>query len=216
MFIAYTKILKITKYIHRVFTNYYIPARGTGIMVYPNMNQILIAWTADEHVYTQKNAEWYWTVGIIGATVAALAFIFSNIMFGVFVVVATIALCIVSSKPPRRIDYSINDRGIMIDDRLYTFLSMKAFWIEHNHGKTADSTSFVGTDSETGEQVETGNFVYNKPAILIRSSRPVMPYIHIPIEEVDPEEIRDILLKYIPERQMSESQFHKIFEQFGF
>lgn len=195
------------------------------------MNQILIAWTADEHIYIEKNSQWYWTVGIIGATVALLSFIFGNVMFGVFVVVATIALCLVSSKPPRRVQYSINDRGIMIDDRLYTFLSMKAFWIEHNHGKNGvelsrgendendeiNSTEQSGNESNEKEvDAEHSNIDYNRPAILIRSTRPVMPYIHIPIEEVDPEDVREILLKYIPERQMSESQLYKIFEQLGF
>lgn len=153
------------------------------------MNQILIAWTADEHVYTHKTSEWYWTVGTIGATLAALSFIFSNVILGILFVVSTVALCLAASQEPRRINYSINDRGIVINDRLYTFLSLKAFWIEH--------------DSD-------------QPSVLIRSNRPVMPYIHLPIDEVDPEDIRDVLLKYLPETKMEDSKAHKIFDQLGF
>ena len=40
----------------------------------------LIEWDAPEHHYVEKTADWYWAVGIITLTAAALAFIFGNII----------------------------------------------------------------------------------------------------------------------------------------
>ncbi len=153
------------------------------------MNETLISWKAYEHAYTEKGSEWYWAVGIITFTAAVLAIIFGNIIFALFLIISGVALSIHASKPPRLIEYSINDRGIVVGDRLYTFLDLESFWIEHNHPL---------------------------PHALVKSHKFFMPYLHIPIDEVDPEEVRKILLKYIAETEHSEPVSVKILESLGF
>ncbi len=151
--------------------------------------QPLISWDAYEHVHTEKNNDWYWAVGIITITATVLAFIFNNIIFGIFIIVGAFALVVHSSKKPRMIHCEINDRGIVINDILYPFLSLESFWID----------------------------AHERPAkILIKSHKTFMPYITIHIDEVDPEQVRDILLNYIAETEHSEPLSQKILERFGF
>ncbi len=149
----------------------------------------LISWDAHEHVHTEKNNDWYWAVGIITITAAALAFIFNNFIFGIFIIVGSFALVIHSSKKPRLIHCEINDRGVIINDTLYPFLTLESFWID----------------------------AHIRPAkIIIKSHKTFMPFIIIYIDEVDPEEVRDILLNYISETEHHEPISQKLLEMLGF
>lgn len=149
----------------------------------------LISWNALEHIHTEKNNDWYWAVGIITITAVALAFIFNNIMFGIFLLVASFALVVHASKKPKMLHCEINDRGIVINNILYPFLTLDSFWID----------------------------AHLRPAkVIVKSHKLFMPYIVIYIDEVDPEEVRDILLNYISETEHDESISQKVLEIFGF
>jgi hypothetical protein len=149
----------------------------------------LLEWDAPEHHHTEKNNDWFWAVGIITLTAAALAFIFGDIIFGLFIIVGVFSLVIHTVRKPRIIHVEINDRGIVIDRVLYPFLTLDSFWIDaHEH----------------------------PPKILIKSTKMFMPYISANIEEVNREKVRDLLLNYIAETEHHEPLTQKILERFGF
>jgi len=149
----------------------------------------LISWNAPEHYYVEKHPDWYWAVGIVTLALAAVAFILSNAITGIFVIVAAVALVLHASRPPRVVTYSIIDRGIVADDILYPFLSLESFWIPHDEAI---------------------------PRIIIKSHKTFMPYIIIYIDEVSPEHIREIMLTYIAETEHKESVLKHILERLGF
>lgn len=151
--------------------------------------QPLIEWNAPEHIHTEKTNDWYWGVGIITLTATVLAFIFGNVIFGIFILVGVFALVVHSSRRPRTLHIEVNDRGIIVDKLLYPFLTLESFWIE------ADQAY---------------------PKILLKSLKTFMPYLVIHIEEVDPEKVREILLKYIAETEHHEPLTQKLLERFGF
>lgn len=149
----------------------------------------LISWNAPEHYHTEKNNDWYWAVGIITLTASVLAFIFGNVVFGILIIVGVFALLIKSSRNPNVISYEINDRGIIIDKTLYPFITLESFWIDAHEVP---------------------------PKIIIKSLKTFMPYIIIYIEEVNPEDVRSILLKYIAEKEHTEPFLQKVMESLGF
>ena len=151
--------------------------------------QPLISWDAPEHLHTEKNNDWYWAVGIITITIAALAIILNNVIFAIFIIVAAFALVVHAAKKPRIIHIEINDRGIVIDKVLYPFLTLESFWIDAH------------------EEI---------PKIILKSHKVFMPFITVHIEEVDREHVRDILLNYIAETEHIEPLSQKIMERFGF
>ncbi len=151
--------------------------------------QPLISWDAPEHHYTEKNNDWYWGVGIITLTAAALAFIFGNVIFGILIIVGVFALVVHAARKPSVIHIEINDRGIVIGEILYPFLTLESFWI----------------DAEE-----------HPPKILLKSTKTFMPYIIIHIAEIDREHVREVLLKYIAETEHHEPVMQKILERFGF
>ena len=151
--------------------------------------EALISWTAPAHFYVEKRPDWYWAVGIITLAIAAVCGIFGQIITGIFVVVAAVALVLHASRPPKRIHCEINDRGIIIDKTLYPFLTLDSFWIPHDE-------------------------VPHK--LLLKSNKLIMPLIVIYIDDVDPEEIREILLKYIAETEHHEPFLKHVLEGLGF
>lgn len=151
--------------------------------------EALISWTAPTHVHTEKRPDWYWAVGIITLALAAVAFIFGEIITGIFVIVAAVALVLHASHPPQEITYEINDRGILLNDVLYPFVSLDSFWIPHDE---------------------------DQPKVLVKSRKLIAPLMVMHIDEVDPEEVRKILLKYIAETEHREPVLKKLLEWLGF
>ncbi|HEY4494762.1 MAG TPA: hypothetical protein VJC02_01515 [Candidatus Paceibacterota bacterium] len=149
----------------------------------------LISWDAPEHHHTEKNNDWYWAVGIITFTSTALAFIFGNVMFGILIIIGVFSLLVHAAKKPDMVHVEINDRGIVVDKTLYTFLNLESFWID----------------------------AHVEPAkIILKSTKTFMPYVTIYITDVDKEKVREILLKYIAETEHSEPLSQIILERFGF
>jgi hypothetical protein len=48
------------------------------------------------------------------------------------------------------------------------------------------------------------------------SKKLLMPFIHLPVEEVDIDDVRNYLLQYLHEEELHESFLEKILEYFGF
>ncbi len=149
----------------------------------------LLEWDAPHHHHTEKNNDWYWAVGIITLTAAALAFIFGEFIFGVMIIVGVFALVVHASKKPRIIHIEINDRGVVIEGTLYPFLALESFWIDAHE---------------------------EPPKLLIKSTKMFMPLLSLQIEGVHREEVRDVLLNYIAETEHHEPLSQKILERFGF
>jgi hypothetical protein len=149
----------------------------------------LISWSAPAHLYTEKRPDWYWAVGIITLALAVTAFIFGDAITGIFVVVAAVALVVHASRPPHTVRYEISDRGIAFDDDLYPFLTLDSFWIPHDE---------------------------EPPKILLKSRKLFMPLIVVYIDDVEPEEVRQVLLKYIAETEHREPFVKKLLEWLGF
>src|SRR3989344_9336438 len=151
--------------------------------------EALITWSAPEHLYTKKSPDWYWAVGLISLALAVVAFLFGNIITGIFVVVAAAALVIHASHEPKVLDCEINDRGVLIGNTFYPFLTLESFWIPHDEFPAK---------------------------LLLKSSKTFMPMIVIYVDEVDPEEVREILLNYISETEHHEPFLVHLLERLGF
>ena len=151
--------------------------------------EALISWNAPEHFHVEKRQDWYWSVGIVTLTISAVSIILGNIITGIFVLVAAVALVIHASHPPRIVYHEINDRGLIVHDKFYSFLNLESFWIPHDD---------------------------IPPRLILKSRKMMMPYIVIFIDECDPEDIREVMLKYIAETEHHEHFLHRVLERLGF
>lgn len=151
-----------------------------------------IRWTGFEFEYKEKTADWFWAVSIIVVSIAIIAYIYDNTIFGMFILLAGATSLSLAKKPPQLIDYELDKEGLHINDKLYTHLDFKAFWVMESK--------------------------YHAPKLLLRTNKLINPILIITIETdyVDAVVIRDFLLDYIPEEKMDEPLSIRFMEFLGF
>lgn len=149
-------------------------------------------WQAHEYYFQEKTSDWYWAVGIIGVSIAVISIIFGNVLFALLVLLSTFALSLFASREPKIIRFEINKSGVIIGRTLYPFGTLESFWVEDN--------KHLGHPSQ----------------LFIKSQRTMMPLIAIPLEGVNPEDLRDFLLDHLLESHHTEPLSQKILEYFGF
>ncbi len=150
----------------------------------------IISWKIEEYNHRVKNPDWFWALGVIALASAAIAVIYHDALFAVFIILGALILGYYAAREPKVIDISINEEGVRIKEYLYTFKTLKGFAVEEH---------------PMGNQ------------LLIESSRLVAPIIAIPLpSSVDTEELVDLLKPHIPLKELKEHPTHRIMEHIGF
>ncbi len=138
-----------------------------------------LEWSAPEFTKYQKDVIWFLIGGAIGLGLLIFSLLNKNFIFALIVILSAFSLYVWSQKEPRKIKFVINVKGIMIDNACYNFDNLKSFWI-----------------------------FYEPPEVKflsLESKKTIMPHIKIPLGEIDPNKIRELLLKFLPEEKQEES-----------
>lgn len=146
---------------------------------------------APEYYHRHKAADWYWAVGIIAVSAAVTAVILNNVLLAVLIVLGAFSLSMYAAREPRTHDIEINDRGIIIGKFLFSYTTLKSFWIEH----------------------------HTQPRLLVKTSRAVMPHLVVPLEFLDEsehEELRQFLLTKLVEEEQHEPLLEQLMQYVGF
>lgn len=151
-----------------------------------------LSWSAHEHEHREKSKDWYWSLGILTVTILILSIVFSNYVFAFLILIMGAALAIVGSREPRLVNFELNAVGVKIDKQMFPYSTLESFWVENNE------------DNHLPSQ------------LLIKSKKAIMPLIIIPLENTDPEAIRDFLLYKLLEKELSEPFLQFVLESLGF
>ncbi len=149
-----------------------------------------IEWDAHAYEHKERSSDWFWAVGIVVASVAIAAIIMGNIIFGIFIIVASFALSLFINRPPENIHAVIDEKGVSRANIRYPYDTLHSFWIdeEHSHKK-----------------------------IILRSKKTFMPLIIIPLgENTDVENLHETLKENLDEQYYSLPFVEKILEYLGF
>lgn len=148
-----------------------------------------LSWSALEYEEKDRSQDWFWALGVIVVTGSIAAIIFGNYFFAALIILSGFLLGFLAKKKPEMIFYELNNRGLKIRNRLYSYENIKSFWVQKEI----------------------------KPMLFIHSERAFMPIMTIPIEETMAEEIYSVLASQnIPEVEMKEHPSEKIMEALGF
>ncbi|HEY4511730.1 MAG TPA: hypothetical protein VJH55_02730 [Candidatus Paceibacterota bacterium] len=148
-----------------------------------------LQWTAFEYHHHPKSPDWYWAVGIISVSAAAAAIVFNNFLFAIFIILSATSLCLFAAKKPSLLSCELNERGILIDNTLYLYNSIESFWVDTLH---------------------------HSPKIYLKSKKLLLPYIIVPIDEIDPRIVQKYLTHHLTEEEHKEALSQKIMEHLGF
>ncbi len=143
-------------------------------------NSPLLEWVAPEFIKYHKEPGWFMIGGLIAFGFLLFALFTKNFIFALIIVLASFTIFIWTQKEPKKIAFSVTPKGILINKKnLLVFGDLKSFWI------------------------------FNEPSevkyISVESKKVFMPRIAIPLGEQHPEEIRQVLSKFLPEKEQEKS-----------
>lgn len=153
-------------------------------------NNILLEWEAYEFPEKQRKPDWFWAIGIIGVAGSTTTFIFGNFLFGIFIILASVAMMYFGSTKPKKIKYSILQKGIIHENRFYPYERLKSFWL-------------------TDDGIEK--------KLLIKSDKTFNPILSLPFEEDETgDQIYDTLIQIMLNEEIQESFANKIMNRLDF
>ena len=139
-----------------------------------------IKWQAYEFEYFEKSQAWFFISGIVAIGLLTWALWSKNFLFAILIFVGYFTVVAYAIKKPRLIDFSIEQKGIKIDNTLHHYEKLRSFCIFENPELKIKELS-------------------------LRSKRKTMPYIKIPLAQQNPEEIKAVLANFIPQKKHKES-----------
>jgi hypothetical protein len=88
---------------------------------------IIAEWEGQEYEHDPKSADWYWALGIVAIAAAVAAWIFSNYLLALLVVIAAIAIALHAAKRPPLHRFRLVEDGLLIGEDLHPFERMTSF-----------------------------------------------------------------------------------------
>lgn len=133
-----------------------------------------VSWQAPEYEHFEKSPDWYWAVAIISLGFLTLAYILGNFILGGLIFLLGFVIMLLGAKRPKIIKFSIDYRGIGINNRLYLYEHLKYFWLNYDPPKEKE--------------------------LIVVSKKLFIPRIHIHLAENDPNKIREFLIRFLEEK----------------
>ena len=135
-----------------------------------------IEWEAPEYREHKKSADWCWYLALGAVLLLIYAAYARSFLFAALVVVGWFTIMLYSTRTPKIIKIAISENGVQIEQNFYSWNNIKSFWI------------FTG-----------------KSELSLELKKTLVPHIKISLGDTDPASAREILLKFIPEREQQES-----------
>ncbi len=139
-----------------------------------------IKWSAPEFRYYEKNVAWYITLIIIGGLVVSYFVYEKDIFAAVCIAILGILVGLFSLQEPKIVEVELSQTGIAFGNIHFPYKQLRHFW-------TVNNTTHRTLNIETSTVINH---------ILI-----------IELMDQDEEEVRQFLLKYLPEHHLTTETF---------
>ena len=135
--------------------------------------KVLLKWSFPEYEKHERNLSWY----IISLSIGVFLFLYSiytsNFIFAIIIILAGVILINSLKGEPKNIDFSITDKGILLGRNFYEYDNLVKFWIIYKAPQVKKL------------YFEVDNIFHTQ--------------LIVPIENVSPLELRDLLSQYLEE-----------------
>lgn len=92
-----------------------------------DQKNVLLTWTAPEHIHRERSIDFYWALGLITLGAAVLAFILRDGLFGALLLIGGGLYGYISWKKPVDVTAVVSDKDITIGDDVYPIAKIKSF-----------------------------------------------------------------------------------------
>ncbi len=147
-----------------------------------------LLWSGYEYEFREKSPDWYWALGIVALAAAITAAIAGNALLAALIIVAAFTMALFATKRPTHTEFVLNDRGLVIGVKLYPYETLESYWI-------------YGPEE--------------KEELIVKSQKPLMPLILIPLEGVSATEVEKRLSLKLTKEEHVEPLSHRVMEFFG-
>ncbi len=134
--------------------------------------KILFQWEAVEEKLSGKNL--LWAAGIALAIITALIFWLKNYFGAITISLCYVVFYLYYGRKDRKLNFVLRNDGIEAGEKFFFYSSLKSFKIIYQAGATKE--------------------------LKIIGKKKLMPEMSLQIGDADPTKIREILLKFIPEK----------------
>ena len=134
----------------------------------------VLHWNAPEFELTQRNPKRQAYAALALLAIIGYATYNNNPVMAITFVLIGIVAYMHINREPRNMDFRLVPEGILVGEKeLYHFDDARSFWIFYDPGY--------------------------KKVISLHTTSYLTPFVHIPVHNEDPVEIRNFLLKHLPE-----------------
>ncbi|PIT89596.1 hypothetical protein COU23_03025 [Candidatus Kuenenbacteria bacterium CG10_big_fil_rev_8_21_14_0_10_36_11] len=141
---------------------------------------ILLSWRFPEYSAYSRKKSWYVWAGIFFLGLLCYAIFTANFLFGLIIIMAAIILFVNQNQKPQNLNFSLSEKGLIIEDKIYPYAEIKKFWLLY-------------------EPPEVKNIYFE-----FKSS--FKPILMIPLENQNPLKVREVLKKYLAEDLEKENE----------
>ncbi|MDX9913721.1 MAG: hypothetical protein RBS77_04025 [Candidatus Moranbacteria bacterium] len=136
---------------------------------------VLLHWQGPEYEHYPKEKNWYAVAALILSAIIIYALVTNSPIMAITFVLIGVVGYIQLEKFPRVLDFKVTTDGVMAGEELYQFDNIKSFWIFYEPPHTK--------------------------ILSLHTDAMLTPFIHIPVHQIDPVKLREILMEFVPEEK---------------
>ncbi len=136
---------------------------------------VFIAWEGPEFEVYERDKQWYIVASVILLLIIAYAVIINSPIMAITFILIGVVGYIYLQKEPRDLVFAVTAQGVFVGNELFSFDEIESFWI-----------------------------FYEPPHTYLLSlalRNRTLPYVHIPLHQVDPVQLHEELIQFVPERR---------------
>jgi hypothetical protein len=133
-----------------------------------------ISWEVPEYPVYERGIFWYLSLAVVSIVLLIYALRNSNFLFAFIIVMFIIIFLLHTDRKPSLLKFSLTEQGVLLGTKLYLWKEFSRFFIVYNP-----------------PEVKTLYFEFSN----------FKPHLTIPLGEQNPEVIRQLLLKFLPENK---------------
>ncbi len=145
-----------------------------------DVGDIFYEWTVKEYEQYERNRAWYMFMLTVGLLLVLYGIFTQNFLFVLIIALAGIILFIQNKQAPPSVNVAITNVGVVLNNRIYPYTELKDFYLIYN----PPETKMLYIDTKT----------------ILR------PLLRIPLENMNPLDIRFSLREFLPEDLEKETE----------
>ncbi len=154
--------------------------KATATVSFNNKKKkVLLSWQSIQFESVPKSSTWYVVVFVVLVTLVAVGLFTDNFPLAILAILIGLILYLFEKKESQYFRFGVTSEGVLAQDSLYKFSSLKDFWIFYE---------------PNGRKI-----------LSLKSKKSLIPYIQIPLGDTDPNTLRDILKDFLPEKEHEEA-----------